>query len=108
LEIEALIELAEAASVGASSQTPLSLVDLRIEEVRAARSRLSGVAVALRSGEPPVARGVALANLLVRHGRSPLYVKSVLRHTAHSRASLPVFGSQAPPDDWFEARRWFR
>jgi hypothetical protein len=75
-EIEALIELAGAASVGASSPPTLSLVDLQIDEVRAARSQLSKVAEALRSADPPVARGVALATLLVRDGRSPLYVEN--------------------------------
>jgi hypothetical protein len=102
---EALIELAGAGLVGASSQTPLSLVDLRTEEVRAASSQLSGVAVALRSGEPPVARGVALANLLVRHGRSPLYVENAPNDVqlAAAATTAALIGSTAV----YDMPRWW-
>jgi hypothetical protein len=74
-EIEGTIELAERSGGGVSLNISPWLADLRIAEIRAARSRLWAVAQALRSAESPQPRGVALATLLVRDGRSPLYVR---------------------------------
>jgi len=73
-ELETLIELAGEESQRGRSQTPLSIMDLRVAAVRTARRELLELAHALRSAERPEARGVALAMLLVRHGQSPLYV----------------------------------
>ena len=73
-EIEERVEQAAAGSFGGFVQPSILLVDLRLAEVRAAASELRALARALRSADPPRARGIAMALLLVRHGQSPLYV----------------------------------
>jgi hypothetical protein len=73
-EIDAIVNVVGESRSG-DPPSPLWLASLRVEEVRAARTQLSAVALLLRSIEQPAARGVALAMLLVRDGRSPLFVR---------------------------------
>lgn len=72
-EIEGL--LAHAAAATAAQRRPASVwtVDLRVHEVRDAASTLRLLANELQAPGTPRAQGVALALLLMRDGRSPLY-----------------------------------
>ena len=116
-EIDALINVVDEPAVGGPTN-PLWLVSLRVEEVRGARTRLCTLALLLRSIEHPTARGVALAMLLVRDGRSPLFVRygpADLERAAEATiaALLGATGSTGKPDtiagvsreDWSAACR---
>jgi hypothetical protein len=76
----------------------LSVVSTRPEQLRAARTEIEELVVALRAEWPVAPRGVALANLLLTDGTGPLYnaadprnvrdeVREALRHLNSSHLS---------------------
>lgn len=71
-EIEGVMALASDPRAAPASSTVWA-VDLQLGEVREASSSLRLIVSALRETRPPRAQGVALASLLLRDGRSPLY-----------------------------------
>jgi len=71
-EIEGVIALASDPRAAPALSTVWA-VDLQLGEVREASSSLWLIVSALQETRPPRAQGVALASLLLRDGRSPLY-----------------------------------
>lgn len=63
--------LADSTAVGAPST--VSAVDIQLDELREASPSLRLIVAGLQGSTAPRAQGVALALLLVRDGRSPLY-----------------------------------
>lgn len=76
LQIERILALAASDAAPGGSRREIWAIDLRLADVRDAGRALEQIAGALRAPESPPARGVARAALLVRDGRSPLYVFS--------------------------------
>jgi hypothetical protein len=95
-ELEDVLRLAGA---GAAAD-PIWTIDLQLDQVREATAALQQVIAALRSREPPEAHGIALAVLLLRDGRSPLYDRRAhggLRLAAEAAAHALVAPSRSTP-----------
>jgi hypothetical protein len=71
-QIEDVLRLAAEPRARAASSAVWA-VDVQLEQLREAGASLQQIVAGLRQSSPPRAQGVALALLLLRHGRSPLY-----------------------------------
>jgi hypothetical protein len=71
-QIEGVLALA-ADPTAAGAPSTIWAVDIQLDEVREASRSLRLIVAGLQESTPPRAQGVALALLLLRDGRSPLY-----------------------------------
>jgi len=71
-QIEDVLLLA-AEPIAGAAPSALWAVDVQLEQLREAGTSLRQIVAGLRQSSPPRAQGVALALLLLRDGRSPLY-----------------------------------